>query len=836
MLGILIAVAVSAWAKDSAPVKWTDRVIPLPKEMRVVGSMTMSAGEIMLKPLTYSALSTVTVSNLLTAFAKGNERDAKVTMKLMLLGSVPLDAAIPHRLATLPNSDQAYAIITEKSWFSRKVTIRIIAKTPMGLLYASRTLNQLVMPRGNITAATPVEFPLVTITDWPDMTLRGQSSADGAIPALRMMPWTAQWKLNLIDLENIILPVSNNLIVSDGNRISKYTRYANIFEAAAEQGVTLVPNLSHLEQQGQFFAAKVRTQPELARFRPILKTMEPGKAPDGRGFCYSNPLTVDMLTAWITQMAEMIKPYGGRDINIWLSEGPAPCACKDCAGKDPYEFETRAIAQAYARVKARYPDLRLCVLTTQGSEYCHDKVIAALPADTGLIYYSGGGSYNCYRKPMIVPVLEQASRAGRPLGVLPIISPAIATVFPMTSPQFIRYRVKEFVDKGLDSIRPWIIPDNEHYRFNIAAMAEWTWNVNGRSEEDFARAYATITEVDTPRLFAQWAMANGEAAWCLAESGFIDSTAYDPGNGFFNTKPFYKQMTNSPLANPTNMAIALASAREARHLALESKVPELVDESEVNLAGLEAFDNVMAISRLVDRAKTGRDDKKTLADKMDDLDRCAHVVQAGVQDWENRVAAGTDRNLGKDKIGFSPDRYFNLISRTPAALLRLADTIRIVTARFGIPDPRPESRAMDAGEWTVKDFTNGQATVTYNVTALVPEAGGSYHVCLNYMDGVFTGWDRIALISNGRVLTNYPSLEWRWLTGFLNESENPVVIPARHPGENLMLLVHLVAAGVDGSRPGAKQVCEGLISLRRVWPRGQSPWDLVSHLAGEQQQ
>jgi len=65
----------------------------------------------------------------------------------------------------------------------------------------------------------------------------------------------------------------------------------------------------------------------------------------------------------------------------------------------------------------------------------------------------------------------------------------------------------------------------------VAAMAEYTWNSHGKTPEDFARAYATVTGQDDPRAFARWAVLAGEAGWALAESNLLLTLIYNPTLG-----------------------------------------------------------------------------------------------------------------------------------------------------------------------------------------------------------------------------------------------------------------------------------------------------------------
>src|SRR3989339_1236048 len=134
---------------------------------------------------------------------------------------------------------------------------------------------------------------------------------------------------------------------------------------------------------------------------------------------------------------------------------------------------------------------------------------------------------------MIYPLLADYAQSGRRLGVYPQVTPNWYTTFPWTAPQFIHFRATEFVDKHLDNICGYAVPDRTYYDFNMKALAEWLWNAKGRTPAEFARAYALQQGYADSDLYAQWALKAGEAGWALAEAGFIKYLAEGPLLGFW---------------------------------------------------------------------------------------------------------------------------------------------------------------------------------------------------------------------------------------------------------------------------------------------------------------
>ena len=71
----------------------------------------------------------------------------------------------------------------------------------------------------------------------------------------------------------------------------------------------------------------------------------------------------------------------------------------------------------------------------------------------------------------------------------------------------------EFVGKRLQCLCGYATPSNRFYDFNVTAAAEWSWNAHGRSERDFALAWATRQGLADPEKAADWAVTLGPVGW-----------------------------------------------------------------------------------------------------------------------------------------------------------------------------------------------------------------------------------------------------------------------------------------------------------------------------------
>jgi hypothetical protein len=152
---------------------WTVRVIPLPKEMAITGSVQVPAAELQLivsgedDPLVMSA------QHILSPFALGSGGSNYPIRLLLASQCVGTNLeAWACKLNALPHASQAYAIVGHQVQ-EHAAEWLLIANTPCGLLAAARTFYQLVSPPQGTAAQRVLCLPLGEITDWPDIPERG---------------------------------------------------------------------------------------------------------------------------------------------------------------------------------------------------------------------------------------------------------------------------------------------------------------------------------------------------------------------------------------------------------------------------------------------------------------------------------------------------------------------------------------------------------------------------------------------------------------------------------------------------------------------------------------
>ncbi len=799
----------------AAAIPWSDRVIPLPKQMRVTDARETTAGAVALDLPAWPAAApeALTIRRLLAGWAQGQPGQAAVMLHLQLADARTPASEQVDFLRAAPNPDQAYAIWHAAPGADGCVHLHAMANTPLGLLYAARTLTQLVKPPDTAVAATPLVVPLPTIHDWPDLAGRGEAMTDVDFA------WMARWKMNLHESQ-----LGPALDEQGAPYFNGAAAASNVILAAAAEGVKEVPYLYHLAVLARQLW-KFQGNTNFPQLQTVIRTPDPGQTLNPYlnfrgvyGLCMSSPATRELLTGWMLAMAELVKDHH-RELEVWLSEEPMACHCEKCRGHNQYVLETQAILAAFGEVRKKYPGVKLIIGTSQGSYREAEQnqlVLDLLPPEIGIWYYNGTLTYRTSYEPLIYPLLEQAARAGRFLSVVPQITSNMRIIVPWTAPQFLQMRCREFVDKKLSAVSAFVVPDERWHAFNVIALAEWSWNAHGRSPAEFARAYATVTGICDPVLFAEWAVLAGETGMELAESDFIArmrSTPAHMGLGF-RDKPFGA----ARLADAGLRGEMLDRARRAEALAAQAQAPAMVCESRFTRAQLEAFDSLWNMADLLDAQALGADAQGVLARELNRLDASAQRARFSLAEW--------------GALHAPPAEWHERLTKTIPVLLRTCDAAWDRAVKLGLTDPRPASRTQPLGGWTLSDFLTNNPVFRFDITDRVATNGGAYHAVFSITNG-FAPWVHtvtVYAVQSGDAATSVLArvAQQRVAAGtprFLFE-ETRLTLPPVPAGSRVILeapmeLDSRVKAAI--MKNPAASVCAGAIGWRRVY--GPAEWD-----------
>ena len=808
---------------------WTERLIPLPKEITVSGSITVRLRDIELLPCSSTAPPVTTARGILRSLTRNEGEPPRVAIAMTLLADADdgVPQSVAHRLEAVPNREQAYAIIASAPNGNAQTRIALVANTATGLLYATQTLRQLLRVPAQRDPDTIVEVPLLTIVDWPDLRSRGFFG----VPGEHLIDHCAHLKLNVSLIHGgCRLDSTGQPIVADN---------VKLIARGAAVGVKLVPDFQHLDVIAESVLKPALFRSDWAHLLPVLMTDAQGRRSQ-HCVCFSSPATAHLMTHWLEELSKQAQA-GHQEVFIFLTEQPRDtCHCKTClaSGKNHYALELEAWSKAISAVRRTYPGTFFHIGISQGVRLkdATQTVIDALPAATSLTYYDGRKTYVTDRAPMVPQWLGRYAHAGGSAGIMPQISFHFRNVVPMTSPQFLRFRMQEFVDKRLDVVYAYAPPRAFTvflYKPAVAALAEYSWNAEGRSCEDFARAYATLTQTCESKVFGEWAALAGKASYDLASSNFLARLFTNPTMGFYGSVPLDRLLKHSRIHDIPHLAETVQTAEQALRIARKARSLDVINESEFILNGLKIFAVLKRLSPHIHAKRVNQQARLDAAACMDELDECAHCFRVALFDWADRTLATT------------PMRYLNQrFMNTALAPLRTGDVVRNVASTLGISDPRPESRILPVGEWSPAGFSRNLGTFTFDVPDQAKRGGGLHNVTFDHLEGEDLYVRKVALLhadpgkpKSPRVLATSPDTgrgpypRPRSSGGLFTGAR--IDIPATSADTKLFLRIVFYAYSTAGRSfpedyPAKQRQCAGLVGLRRVYRRGEFPRDRSS--------
>ncbi len=691
--------------------KLENRVVPLPKEMSVSEVVTVDCARI---TITQSGDFTTVIEDAVSRFKNhvnnGGTLSGTQTFEIALCladeksGGNSETTAMTSRLKKLPNKRQAYCI---KPSGKSKLTVCTLDRR--GMIFAMQTLRDLIaIDKNNGTAA----IPLVTITDWPDMEYRG--IWDDTFPR-EQLDLMATLKLNLVDCHSGLRVEKDGRgtvyrIPRKGEDTIDSLPYGEYCRRLGIEFVPIITHFSHLARTGiyEVYPQLVGIgEPEDKRFIPP---------------CAKRPEFVNVIADWLEAL--LSEPYV-EEISIWLSEVEQQCQCPDCLAAGQYVMETRAIIKAWNRVKSAHPGKRLRILTTQGSYATNDKVLKELPVDIGVVYYDGERSYDSSREPMMTFDFAEHAAGGFRTGVCPQITVSWALVIPWSSPQFIRTRMNEYVDKELSILSAYATPDFTLYDFNTEAMAEWSWNAKGRSEREFALAWATRKGYDDPEAVADWAVIHGDLSWNIYGSKipfeFIEGFGHAQRMIKHHVRPILGEGMFRYYRSPADFERDLDRCEEALAIARGIGDMEIIEETKIARGYIMIARELYSIaSFLADHA--GARDRERIAENMASMSGAVLDTGESLRRWEELHGTGSGGGRFLGTINLMED--FTLL-------------VQKELTKLGIDNPLKDYFPREIGTWSMSDLKQGETT---RIQWAIGQLGrGAIEVCFKGNNGMDRG-------------------------------------------------------------------------------------------------
>jgi hypothetical protein len=788
-LCIVLCIAAAADAQTSAN-RWTDRLIPLPKQIDITGQSQLKLDSLSLSVPNVPHRLYDTFLDLFSV-AQNPLRPYQIRFRLTDDPSVP--TTVKTSLNDLPNADQAYAIQPEFEG-ERFRGLLVAAQTPLGLYYGAQTLNQLVEQND------PVIIPHVTILDWPDLAERGQWgwAFDSELE------WMSAHKLNILEMH------SDLGFHSDGRpRADLDTEFLHRLNRL---GIKRIPIIRHMEQMHR--VGLFEYYPDLAAVpKPGTELPSDYHPP----LCYSRPQVVTLLADWMRQLLS----YSGIDeVHCWMSELDNRCYCDECQGQNPFVLEAQTICNAFRTLEPEFPEAHLRILLTQGSYHHNAAILDAVDPDARMTFYHGQLTYDSSRDPMIDSVLTAFATEGGWLGVYPQFTNSWRTVFPFSGPRFIRYRMQEFVGKGLDHVAGYATPRNDYYRLNIAAAAEYSWNSTGRSIHDFARVYGVHTGRKDPDGYADWVETIGPVQWSQAGSRIVEGLVFDAGGMVFidgviqqgdrvatlDTIPFGTGMLKE-FENELDLENHIERAGRALSLARELDEPDLIQESLATVATLELFTSLRSVARITDNAPSPAA-RIRLTNTLNRIDSLANIVVKSVYRWGMHCYAPAREDLHS--------RFRDTVDFAAAA----ATHARRLAKEWSIEDPMTSYRPQPVLRWSDTDFdTLASIEVVGTITDLVKESG-EYDVVVRFHGGAFgADIDGISLLKGSDPQTAVPVDQDFW-SSRVNKYGRYVDYWLSLPdsaldGSEYFINIRITGPPLDADPE--RRTCNGSVWLRKSW-------------------
>jgi hypothetical protein len=499
--------------------QWLNHLLPLPKECIIEGSLDVDpahisiATDIQAGPTAQQAADELRA--LCSAQTEPTQGETQFTIVLGIpdaqdrIGPLSVDADF---LRSCPNAEQAYTIQPEGDH-----QLLIAALDERGLYYGACTLRQLLVAG---RSAERIAVPRVRIRDWPDLSERGLWNFPDE---QHWIPWLADMKLNFGKM------ASTQLATVRRGQPNSATIDRDLMLESRRRAFNYSPFILHLNFLHGY--GLYQAYPELAGRGDSALTGRYVAHKEGnqhRAPCASQPVLVDILCEWM----ESIAAQDGLDISCWLSERPGQCACDACTAEGQFVLEARAFVRAWQRARQTYPDLQIRMFLSTTTLERDWRVLAELPPEVKIERACAMGLERVTHAPRDLfanPLYDRYARQGHWIASydVPVGVNGDVDTPEFKLPQHAAHRVHDYLEhmhergyQGAYGMIAWAHFARETDGFNIAALAEWSWNRRGRTTRQLAVAWATRIGLENPEAFAEWSELVGPIAFDVYDSEF----------------------------------------------------------------------------------------------------------------------------------------------------------------------------------------------------------------------------------------------------------------------------------------------------------------------------
>ena len=638
---------------ENREAQWLRQLIPLPHEIAIEDEITCRPEEVSIRlragagPVEQQA-----AAELERLFAEragvsptggGFEIVLGVADVEGRLGGVVIDV---QRLGGLPHREQAYLIQPRG-----REGLVLAGLDERGVYYAARTLHQLLE---RTLSREGVVIPLVRVVDWPDMDERGMWNFPDPEEWIR---WMSALKLNYgkmatTTLEKVERAKPNRAAIDQ-----------ELLEEGRQRAFKYVPYILHLNflhDCGLF-----RAYPELAgRGDGALagRYFAHKQGNQHRAPCASNPLLVEILAEWMADIAAQ----GGLEVSCWLSERPAQCGCPSCTVMGQFVLEARAFMAAWQKVRPQHPELQIRIfLSTTTSERYH-QVLAELPPEVKIERACATELERVPHLPrdlMANPLLDRYASEGRWIASydVPIGANGRVDTPEFKVPHCSAHRIRDYVGQlvgrrysGAYGMMAWGTQGEAICGFNIHALAEWSWNLKGRSEREFAVAWAARAGYRDPDAVGAWAELMGPVEFDVYDSDF--PICYSWGKAIVMVRERQRPCLGEGMfryyASPEDFERKKEACQQALEIAVGFERPDLAHETRVVRSYVELARCLFRVAEkvaLFDLPDAG--EEEALRQSIEQLEAAGEENVAAIRAWRGGLGPEPWHHRVHDAIG-----------------------------------------------------------------------------------------------------------------------------------------------------------------------------------------
>lgn len=657
--------------------RWLRHLLPLPKEISIKGKVLIQQKNITIRLLRGTGkIGTHTYKQLQSVIGQKSkspktDKNFEILIGLIdtkgLVGGVKLKNA--ERLKNLRFSEQAYII---ESIHDNKLVLG--ALTPKGLFYATQTLISLIT---STHTKAKITIPIISVVDWPDFEERGLLNFG---PTEEKLRWMTSMKMNWGHMDG----VHPDMVIKEKPGTVKIN--SKLMNFGRKLGFNLVPFISHLNFIGTS-AGLFKAYPETAgkgdqAIAGKYKAHQIWPGDQHRAPNPASPILIRYLTDW---MKDIFK-QGGTEISCWLTEQPAEDQRKETTALGQFVLEARAFLKAWQQAKNECPEMKIRLfLSTTTLERDHI-ILDEAPPEVLIerCCFMNVERITCEPRDLVRnPLYDHYAAQGR--RILTVDIPVTANgrletpemKLPQRSAHRIRHFMKEFHDRkysGAGGMLAWDTFSKEMCDFSISALAEWAWNVNGRSEKEFAITWATRQGYNNPEAVGEWSQLMGPVEFDVYDSGF--PMAYTWGCAVEMIKKHRRPVLGEGMfryyRNPRSFNRKIETCDKA--LMLAKKIDQdFTNETLVISSYVQMTKTIYHIAELISTSELdNHKDQARLANLLDQLKNDGKENQKAIRTWRThygqepwhhrlyRALAATEETV-EGIVNHLSERFFYLL-------------------------------------------------------------------------------------------------------------------------------------------------------------------------------